>query len=363
MSHSTYIKASGSKVLLDFLPVYLAIAILYNYNMGCTIQSNFELNNILTGHEVKGTSNNFRIPIKEDETATLSILRENTVITSTVTSGNNFSSLYKPTKVLDAKDNIISPNRIAFNINGMWAVTDGAKHCVNIFNSQDELIQVIGGTSDSENQFKNPKGVAFDGENCLYVVDSGNHRIVKFDIDSNYLLQFSTKGSGNRQFSDPSGIAIHDDKVYVADSGNCHIAVFKTDAGQFCFTFGSEEFGGVLDVSISPDNHVLVSNWSDEAVHVFTLDGECINKFGKRGYYKTPLNYPYCLTTESNGYTLIAEYYNHRLSVFDKEGALVHSLGSKGSALGQFQYIEGIGVSPNGKIYISDNGNHRIQIF
>ena len=321
--------------------------------MGCTVQSNFELNNILAGHELnKGTSERFTIfqmQIKKDEN----------MIARAFPSGNNFSSLHKPTKVLESKDSIISPNRIAFSRNGIWAVTDGAKHCVNIFNSKDELIKVIG---SSGTQFKSPKGVAFDNENCLYVVDSGNHRVVKFDIDGNYLLQFPTKGSGNRQSSDPSGIAIHNYKVYVADSGNCHIALFKTD-GQFCFTFGSEEFEGILDVSISPDNCVLVSNWSDEAVHLFTLEGERISKFGRRGYYKTPLSYPYCLATESNGYILIAEYYNHRVSVFDKEGALAYSFGSKGSTQGQFKYIEGVAVSPNGKIYISDNGNHRIQIF
>ena len=260
--------------------------------MACTILNSFELNNKLTSHEVEGVSNNFKfnptLVKRKDEIDTLSILREKT----TVAPGNNFSSLHEPTKVLDSKCNIISPNRIVFSRNGIWAVTDGAKQCVNIFNNQDELIQVIGGTNDRENQFKNPKGVAFDSDNCLYIVDSGNQRIVKFDIDGNYLLQFSTKGSGNRQFSDPSGIAVHDDRVYIADSGNRHVAVFQSD-GQFCSTFGSEDFDGILDVSISADNLVLVSNWSDEAVHVFTLGGECVSKFGRRGYYKTPLNYPY----------------------------------------------------------------------
>ena len=320
--------------------------------MGCTVQSNFELNNIVAGHELKGTCDRFTIlqmQLKKDEG----------VITRTFPSGNNFSSLHKPTKVLESKDSIISPNRIAFSRSGIWAVTDGAKHCVSIFNSKDELIQVI---SSSKIQFKSPKGVAYDNDNCLYVVDSGNYRVVKFDIDGNYLLQFSTKGSGSRQSSDPSGIAVHNDKIYVADSGNCHIAVFKTD-GQFCFTFGSEEFQGILDVSISPDNRVLVSSWSDEAIHIFTLEGERLSKFGRRGYYKTALSYPYCLAAESNGYILIAEYYNHHISVFDKEGALSYSFGSKGSFQGQFKYIEGIAVSPNGRIYISDNGNHRIQIF
>ena len=330
--------------------------------MGSTLEN---LNcNIPTRHGCKETTNDFTTSlqqIKKSDVRDLNIVREK-MMNSSVVSGNNSSSIYKPTKVLDSKDNIISPNRIAFSENGMWAVTDGARHCVNIFDSQDRLTQVISSIGDSEKQFKNPKGVSFDTANCLYVVDSGNHRVVKFDIDGNYLLQFTTIGAGNRQSSDPSGIAVHNDRVYVADSGNCHIAVFQTD-GLFYFTFGSEQFGGILDVAINADNHILVSSWGDEAIHIFTLDGVCISKFGRRGYYKTPLNYPYCLTTESNGYTLIAEYYNHRVAVFDKEGTLVHTFGSKGSAAGHFHYIEGIAISPNGSIYVSDNGNHRIQIF
>lgn len=335
--------------------------------MGSTVENSFEFNSILTRNECKEITSNFttspmiQLQVKKSDMRDVNIMREK-MRTSTVVSGNNSSSIYTPIKVLDSKDNIISPNRIAFSANGMWAVTDGARHCINVFDSQDRLIQVIGSIGDSEKQFKNLKGVAFDTADCLYVVDSGNHRVVKFDIDGNYLLQFTTMGTGNRQSSDPSGIAVHNDRVYIADSGNCHIAVYQTD-GQFCFTFGSEEFGGILDVAISVDNHILVSNWSDEAIHIFTLDGVCINKIGRRGYYKTPLNYPYCLTTESSGYTLIAEYYNHRVSVFDREGTLVHIFGSKGSAAGHFHYIEGVAISPNGNIYVSDNGNHRIQIF
>ena len=99
------------------------------------------------------------------------------MVKNTVVIGNNCSTIYKPTKMLDNKDNIISPNQIAFSRDGMWAVTDGAKHCVNIFNCHDKLIQAINSIDDSENCLKNPKGVAFDCDNCLYVVDSGNQRI------------------------------------------------------------------------------------------------------------------------------------------------------------------------------------------
>ena len=238
--------------------------------MGSTVQNNFEFNNNCN------FSASPMIQIKDNKAAAGLCILSDKKMTSTVVSGNSISSIYMPTKVLDNRDNIVSPNRIAFSRNGTWAVADGAKYCVNIFDSQDKLIQVIDSFGHSEKYFKNPKGVAFDTDNCLYVVDSGNKRIVKFNTEGHYLLQFPTKESS----SDPSGIVVHNDRVYVADSGNCHIAVFQTD-GQFCFTFGSEEFGGILDISISADNHILVSNWSDEAIHIFTLDGVCISKFGR----------------------------------------------------------------------------------
>ena len=271
-----------------------------------------------------------------------------------------YSTDYKISKVLNI-DNIKAPGHISFSKNGTWAVTDSSKHCVHLFNGEDQLVKTFGSIGSANGEFKNPKGVAFDGDDHLYVVDGNNHRVQKFDTTGNYLLQFGCK-SDNGKLNSPTGIAVHDDKVYVADSGNSIISVFRVN-GEYCFSFGSEEFAGLLDVTINTDNHVLVSTWSNEGIHKFTLDGQCIGKFGNRGYYKAPLSYPYCIASDSNGYTLVAEYYNHRVSLFDKDGEFVCSFGSKGSSVGQFSYIEGMGLSSDGNIYISDNGNHRIQIY
>jgi len=259
-------------------------------------------------------------------------------------------------------DDMKSPGHVSFSKDGCtWAVTDSSSHCVHLFDDEDRLVKTVGTIGSANGEFKNPKGVAFDGNNHLYVVDGNNHRIQKFDTTGDYLLQFGCK-LNNGKLNSPTGIAVHDDKIYVADSGNSIISVFKV-SGEYCFSFGSEEFAGLLDVTINADNHVLVSTWSSEGVHKFTLDGQCIGKFGQRGYYKAPLSFPYCLATNSSGHTLVAEYYNHRVSVFDKDGAFVSSFGSKGSGTGQFSYIEGIALNSDGKIYISDNGNHRIQVY
>ena len=273
----------------------------------------------------------------------------------------HYSTDHKLSKVLNI-DNMRSPGCISFSKNGTWAVTDSSKHCVHLFNGEDQLVKTFGTIGSANGEFKNPKGVVFDGDDHLYVVDGNNHRVQKFDTSGNYLLQFGSK-SDYGKLNSPTGIAVHNDKVYVADSGNSIISVFRLD-GEYCFSFGSEEFAGLLDVTINTDDHVLVSTWSFEGVHKFTLDGQCIGKFGtKKRYYKVRSSFPYCLATDSNGYTLVAEYYNHRVSVFDKDGAFVSSFGSKGSSAGQFSYIEGIALSSDGNIYISDNGNRRIQVY
>ena len=58
----------------------------------------------------------------------------------------------------------------------MWAVADYIKHCVYVFDEQDQLIRKIGSQGNSSGKFQSPEGVAFDHNNCLYVAE--------FDEDS-----------------------------------------------------------------------------------------------------------------------------------------------------------------------------------
>jgi len=99
----------------------------------------------------------------------------------------------------------------------------------------------------------------FDGDDHLYVVDGKNHRVQKFDTTDNYLLQFGCK-SDNGKLNNPTGIAVHDNKVYVADSGDSIISVCKVD-GECCFSFGSEEFAGLLDVTIKKQYNKVHSSF------------------------------------------------------------------------------------------------------
>ena len=274
----------------------------------------------------------------------------------------DYTSVNKPSKIVNNDGNMGQPEGIAFGKNGMWAVVDWSNHCVYIFDGEDQWVRKIGSYGSGNGQFIDPTGVAFDSDDHLYVVDINNHRVQKFTIDGKYLLQFGGAGYENGKLKYPKGLAVHNHKVYVADCDNHRISVFQTD-GKFHHTTGSGQLGYPRDVTVNGNNQLLVADWAHHCIITFTLDGDYVGKFGTCGTGRGELYRPYSVAVDLYGFILVADTYNHRVSIFDKNGNFVHCFGSEGSAVGQFQYPYGIAVSANGNVYVSDHNNERIQVF
>ena len=273
----------------------------------------------------------------------------------------DYTSINKPSKILNIDGKMGQPWGIAFGKNGMWAVADWSNHCVYIFDGEDQLGK-IGSRGSVNGQFNVPAGVAFDSNDHLYVVDCGNHRVQKFTIDGKYLLLFGGAGSENGKLKYPRGLAVHNHKVYVADYSNNRISVFQTD-GKFHHTIGSGQLGDPYDVTVNGNNQLLVADYDHHCIYTFTLDDDYVGKFGTYGTGWGQLYHPYSVAVDLYGFILVGDTYNHRVSIFDKIGNFVHCSGSRGSAVGQFKYPFGIAVSANGNVYVSDVDNKRIQVF
>ena len=245
----------------------------------------------------------------------------------------------------------------------MWAVADYNKHCVWIFDREDQLVRKFGSKGTGNVEFNSPHGIAFDDNNHLYVADCGNNRVQKFDIKGTYLLTFgtSTRGRGNGQLNGPIGVTVHDHQMYVTENGNDRVSVFQCN-GQFLHIIGANHVKHPWYIAVSA-NHLLVADASHDCISIFTLDGNYMGKYGTRGTAKGKLNYPCGITTDMYGYILVTECFNNRVSSFDKEGTFIHSFGSKGYGLGQFSNPREIAISPTGDIYVCDTGNDRIQVF
>ena len=106
------------------------------------------------------------------------------------------------------------------------------------------------------------------------MVMASSRVIQKFDVSGNYLFHFGDSGAGDGQLSSPRGIAVHNGRVYIANSGNKRVAVFQI-TGQFCHNIGEQFLGIPCDVVVNVNNDtLLVAVYGQKCLNAFTLDGQ-----------------------------------------------------------------------------------------
>ena len=239
-----------------------------------------------------------------------------------------------------------SKNRLFNSTRGMCMSLDGKllfvadimDNCVKVIRvSDDALVKNIGSPGIEPGQFALPTFVCIshDGE-TLFVADSGNHRIQLFSVDGthikimdgfnhpcgiclspddNYLYVANrfdhciikinmlddtreqligipeSPGTGSNQLNEPFGLCISNDGdlLYVADSKNKRIQVFKTSNGSYMNTIGSAvNFHIPFDVQFSSDNDCLlvsdmdnVKSISNHDIKIIALNGNGNNQYIK----------------------------------------------------------------------------------
>ena len=277
----------------------------------------------------------------------------------------NYPKVDKPDKIVDNEGTIGRTHSIAFDKNGMWAVTDTSNHCVYIYNNKDELLRKFGSKGENIGQFEKPYGVAFDENHHLYVSDIIKSVVQEFDIDGNYLSNFGTKGTGYGQLDEPRSLEVYNGKVYVCELNNHRISVFQS--GDFCRVIGEEKLDKPMDMKIDRgSSRLIVCDRGHKHVFIFALTGECFGTFDTKGIRRNivPLYYSPCsLAVDMNGFILVRDISDCHLRIYDRDGNCIHECGSQGRKAGQFWGPFGLAISPQGSIYACDEGSKRIQIF
>jgi DNA-binding beta-propeller fold protein YncE len=94
-----------------------------------------------------------------------------------------------------------------------------------------------------DGQLSKPESVIVDSHDNIYVADFGNHRIQKFTNDGKFILKWGSKGIGDGEFNGPAGMSIdRNDNIYITDKNNNRVQVF-TSSGTFLTKFGLEGSG------------------------------------------------------------------------------------------------------------------------
>jgi sugar lactone lactonase YvrE len=135
--------------------------------------------------------------------------------------GSEDGQLSKPESVIiDSHDNIY--------------VADFGNHRIQKFTKDGNLILKWGSKGIGDGEFNGPSGLSIDRNNNIYVTDRNNNRIQVFTANGTFLTEFGKEGSGPGQFILPEGVGVDKDTglVYVADTGNFRIQVFKPVASS-----------------------------------------------------------------------------------------------------------------------------------
>ena len=215
----------------------------------------------------------------------------------------------------DIPDRMISPAGIATDDTDNIYVS--SEHKLQKFNSSGELIKCIGKKGRKEGEFDDPRGVTLY-DNQVYVCDGDNHRIQVFDLDFNFVRSIGSHGKGRGEFNKPHGVKFDTaGNMYVAEWGNGRVQVLDT-SGQFIQVFGQEGKGkleGPSGLHIV-DKYVYVSDVSGNCIVVYETSGQFITSFGRPGQNEGHFDWPYCITSCTDGFIYVCDFGNKRVQIF-----------------------------------------------
>lgn len=119
------------------------------------------------------------------------------------------------------------PTWVAVDDAGNLYVTDSLNFRVQIFDPNGTPTGAFGDQGDSSGQLARPKGIGVDRDGHLYLVDALFDAVQLFGRDGRYLMVFGGQGREPGHFWLPSGLAVDHDRIFVADSYNRRVQVFR----------------------------------------------------------------------------------------------------------------------------------------
>ena len=229
-------------------------------------------------------------------------------------------------------------------------------------NSLDSFLGEV--VSVGSKNLAKPYGVAASG-NKVYVSDTAHGAV--FVIDE-VEKKVSLIGAGSPgKLALPVGIAISDaGKIYVADAKAAKVLVYDKSDGRLVSAFGKNgEFNRPTGLAVSDkEKRVYVVDTKDHNIKVYSLEGEKLFSFGKRGKGNGEFNFPTNIAVDKrNENVVVVDTQNFRIQIFDKDGNFIRKFGKIGDRAGMFARPKGVGIDSDGNIYVTDSAFNNIQVF
>lgn len=175
----------------------------------------------------------------------------------------------------------------------------------------------------------------------------------------------------------PRAVAVAGARLYTLDGQTHRIHIYDGKAKQFVLEFGGrgeelEQLEGPVDLTVTPNGHVLIVDAPSQAVKVYNGDGKYVGFLGGRGDDGAPVpgvvkgsfNWPVAAALDPQGRVLVAESLNRRVQRFAADGRFDGLEIPLIAAEGNHDYqpdARDVAADRDGNIYILDAGNNVIR--
>jgi DNA-binding beta-propeller fold protein YncE len=270
------------------------------------------------------------------------------------------------------------PQAVAFSPGGSYVwVADQHSALVQKFDRQGAWQAEIGGYADRGQlgRLGVIGGVATDRNGHLFVLDSENDRVQVFRSDNGaWLGGFGSTGKQAGEFdlganTGAGGIALLQQTsadapiVYVADQLNHRIQRFTLNQLSTLDASGPVLPAGTRS---SPEQNFVPVPAADL---VWGTKGDCSATGCAGTADRYLLNFPQGVAVAAHDdpagkrNVYVADDDNHRVVEYTPDGTYLRQVGTFGTGVAQFRFPYDVGVDSKDYLYVADNNNHRVQKF
>jgi hypothetical protein len=230
----------------------------------------------------------------------------------------------------------------------------------SVVDARSDLADFVLGAEKAGDALVRPYGTAVhDGK--IYVADSRAPGIAVFDLVAKRFSVFSGTGTGRLQR--PINITIDADGTkYVTDTARNQILLFDRE-NKFVAAFGAKGDYKPVDTAVVGDRLYVVDIEHHQVLALDKRTGQVRFKFGQPGSAEGSLYHPTNLALGPDGDLYIVETGNFRVSRFTADGKFVAVIGEAGQTPGRFARPKGIAIDRAGRIYVGDAAFQNVQVF
>ena len=224
-------------------------------------------------------------------------------------------------------------------------------------------VPVFGKIADMRDGTYEVQFASVPSEKCHLSVTVGGHDVAGSPVEVK-VVGGSVITAVKQEFKHPSGseyydVAVGPDGLLYCSDYNGQVTILNRQ-GQVIRSFKVKNGGFLYGIALSRTGNVIVSDYNNCYISIYTAAGEFVRQFGGKGKGQGLLSNPFGVAVNKEGHIFVG---GHCVSVFTEEGTFLYRFGHKGEVEGEFYYPRYILITPDDLVYVTDGNNNRIQVF